>query len=277
MERKLLVLLILALAVFSCNKDDDDKDNFDPKEQALIDDERIVKFLQTHYLNDDKLIDTIMNGETPLYTQVDVEEVTIDDIKFNLYYYTEFEGVGESPSRNDSIQVRYTGFTLDSVRFDQNTTYTSPKSWMYLPRLIHGWRYGFPHYKSGIKVIEDDGYFYYEKAGKGILFMPSGMAYGNQGTSTIPENMPIYFHIELGAVVRADDDQDNVINNDEDIDRNGDVWNDDTDGDGIADFQDIDDDGDGKLTRDEDANGDGNPMNDDSDGDGIPDYLDKDS
>ena len=50
-------------------------------------------------------------------------------------------------------------------------------------------------------------------------------------------------------------------------------FNDDTDGDGIANFADIDDDGDGVYTINEyDTDGDGIP--DDTDGDGIPDYLD---
>ncbi|MCO6176470.1 gliding motility-associated C-terminal domain-containing protein, partial [Flavobacterium sp. NRK F10] len=53
----------------------------------------------------------------------------------------------------------------------------------------------------------------------------------------------------------------------------------DSDGDGIHDFQDIDDDGDGIDTANEnpDPNGDGDPSDaQDSDGDGIPDYLDID-
>lgn len=47
----------------------------------------------------------------------------------------------------------------------------------------------------------------------------------------------------------------------------------DTDGDGDADYLDADDDGDGILTINEDANMDGDPTNDDTDGDGVPDYL----
>lgn len=47
----------------------------------------------------------------------------------------------------------------------------------------------------------------------------------------------------------------------------------DTDGDGDADYLDTDDDGDGIPTANEDANMDGDPTNDDSDGNGVPDYL----
>ena len=275
MKLRFLVFLVLGILVFSCSSDDEEK--FDPAEQSLIDDATLVDFLQSHYLNEDSRIDTILNNETPLYTQVEVENVILEDITYKLYYYTEFEGIGKNPSRNDSIQVTYEGFMLDSIKFDQSLSFTSTKSWFHLPNLIQGWRYGFPHFREGIKIINPDESFGYEATGKGILFMPSGLAYGETGSASIPENTPIYFHIELGAVVIADADFDGVKNNDEDIDKDGDVSNDDTDDDGNPDYVDIDDDGDGILTENEDANGDGNPMNDDSDGDGIPDYLDEDS
>ena len=275
--RFLALFFLMGIVIFSCSDDDDDEDDFDPAAQALIDDDTLVDFLQTHYLTPEKEIDTILNGEIPLYSQVEIEDVTLYDIQYKLYYYTDFKGVGTSPSRNDSIQVKYRGFMLDSTKFDQNLSYTSSKSWFHLPNLIQGWRYGFPHYQEGIKTIYPDESFGYEDAGSGIIFMPSGMAYGQAGSSSIPPNTPIYFFIELGAVVIADADNDNVINNIEDIDGDGDVSNDDTDDDSVPDYLDIDDDGDGIRTIEEDANEDGDPTNDDSDGDGIPDYLDKDS
>ncbi|MEN8899498.1 MAG: T9SS type A sorting domain-containing protein, partial [Nonlabens sp.] len=47
----------------------------------------------------------------------------------------------------------------------------------------------------------------------------------------------------------------------------------DTDGDGIENYLDNDDDGDGVFTEDEDYNGNGDPTDDDTDGSGIPDFL----
>ncbi|MGA0277554.1 MAG: gliding motility-associated C-terminal domain-containing protein, partial [Candidatus Kariarchaeum pelagius] len=61
---------------------------------------------------------------------------------------------------------------------------------------------------------------------------------------------------------------------------NGAELREDTDGDGLYNYEDDDDDGDGIKTRDEnsDPNGDGNPFDAyDSDGDGIPDYLEPSS
>lgn len=81
----------------------------------------------------------------------------------------------------------------------------------------------------------------------------------------------------------TEDDGDGIPAEMEDINGNGNLYDDDTDGDGVPNFLDPDDDGDNVLTStelidyDEDDNDD-NPLTDpqDTDGDGIPNYLDPD-
>lgn len=274
-----MTLLIFSV-LFSCAKDEEKPEEIphDPVAQALIDDEILIEFLQSHYINDDKLVDTIQNDETSLYSQIEVEDVYYNEINYKLYYYTGDEGIGVNPTSSDSVQVIYKGMTLDSIKFDENLSYTSPKSWFHLPILIPGWQFGMPNYKSGERVIYSDESFGYENTGNGILFIPSGLAYGpfNSGANIGP-NECIYFYVDLGAVVRADADNDLILNSNEDLDGDGFVFNDDTDEDNIPNYLDVDDDNDGKFTKDEDADGDGDPRNDDSDGDGIADYLDSDS
>ncbi len=280
MKLKYLVLLFIAIStVFSCKKDDDNDEKHDPVAQALIDDDLLVEFLQSHYINDDKLVDTILNNETSIYAsdKLSIQNITENEVNYKLYYYTDFEGVGENPTRNDSVQMLYRGFTLDSIKVDENLSFTSTKSWLQLYSVIQGWRYGVPHFKAGEVVTYEDESFGYENTGDGILFIPSGLAYGNVGSLSIAPNEILYFYISVGKVVRADTDNDGVINNLEDRDGDGDVYNDDTDKDLTPDFGDPDDDGDGILTKDEDTNGDGDFFNDDADNDGIPNFLDKDS
>lgn len=273
---KYVLILLAGLFIFSCGDDDDD-DKFDPVAQALIDDDLLVEFLQTHYLTEDNAIDTITNGETPLFNIVETDYMEYKDVDYKMYYYIESNGIGQQASRNDSVQILYKGFLLDSTLFDQNINYTATKSWFHLPNTIEGFRYGASYYKEGEKVIYPDESFGYENAGNGVFFMPSGLAYGENGSSRIPQNAPIYYFFELGRVVEADIDRDGLTNNQEDVDGDGDVLNDDTDEDGIPNYGDIDDDGDGILTENEDANEDGDVTNDDTDGDGIPNYLDEDS
>lgn len=278
MKLKYLTLFILGITFIACSDDDDDKeDPHDPVAQALIDDDMLVEFLQSHYLTNEKEIDTILNGETPLFDIVSSDPVTYNDIDYKIYYYVDQEGIGERPTRNDSVQILYRGFRLDSTKFDENTTYTSNKSWFHLPQTIQGFRYGATYYSGGEKVVYPDESFGYEQTGSGVFFLPSGLAYGNAGSVSIPSNAIIYYFLEMGTVVQADADGDSITNNNEDLDGDGDVTNDDTDEDRVPNYIDLDDDNDGKNTRDEDANGDGDPTNDDSDGDGTPDYLDADS
>jgi hypothetical protein len=80
----------------------------------------------------------------------------------------------------------------------------------------------------------------------------------------------------------TEDDNDGIDSELEDLNGNGDLTDDDTDGDGLANYIDEDDDGDNVLTRleldDENLDGDDNPLTNpqDTDLDGIPDYLDTD-
>lgn len=84
--------------------------------------------------------------------------------------------------------------------------------------------------------------------------------------------------IDLGTLSSCtgfvDTDGDGIFDAFEDVNGDNDLTNDDTDNDGIPNYQDVDDDGDGINTADEDYDGDGDPTNEDSDGDQIPDYLD---
>jgi hypothetical protein len=81
------------------------------------------------------------------------------------------------------------------------------------------------------------------------------------------------------TTILTEDDNDGVSATLEDRNGNGDLEDDDTDGDGLPDYIDADDDGDNILTKNEnpDPNGDGDLSDaQDTDNDGTPDYLDND-
>jgi len=273
----LIPILTLLITFYSCNKDSNDDDEiFDAAAQSIIDDESLVDYLQSHYYipaGDNEpfgTIDTIKNNEPSLFGQVETQNITHDDISYKLYYLLIDQGVNDNPTRYDSVFVKYRGFTLDSLKFDESASFNTTRSWLDLNGVIQGWKYGFPNFKSGNNVSEPGEPISFEDNGKGILFIPSGLAYGNFGASSIPPNAPLLFHIELAIVVTADNDNDGVLNMYEDLDGNGEASDDDTDGDRFPNYVDPDDDGDGTLTRDE-------SITEDADGDGIVDYLDPDT
>jgi FKBP-type peptidyl-prolyl cis-trans isomerase len=246
--KNIISLLIISLIIFSCKKDDDTVD-LDVAAQAIEDDNTLIEYLQSHYLNEeDGGIWTITNGETPLMGQVSSEDVVKNEIEYKLYYLNQQEGESISPTKVDSVLSKYTGMLLDSSVFD---TSSSSLIWFSLTDVVDGWSYGFPKFKGGTKIVNSDESFEYENYGKGILFMPSGLAYGNFNQVSIPANSPLIFQIELHDVNFSDHDNDGILSKDEDVNGDGDFISDDTDDDGIPNYLDNDDDGDGVLTKDE--------------------------
>ncbi len=268
----LAILVLIFLSVFSCKKNKiPTAPKVDPVAQAVVDNDSLVKYLDTHYLNTDGNIWTIKNGERPLSDDVITQDITFKDVSYKLYYLVQSEGTTIAPKRTDSILVKYSGFLLDSTKFDSRVL-----SWIDLTQVVEGWKDGFPHFKGGDKIINADESISFINNGKGFLFFPSGLGFRDVGSNSIPANSPLIFKIELDQVVRADHDNDGVLSYLEDVDGNGEVANDDTDGNGVPNFLDNDDDGDTAKTRDEDINKNGNWFDDDTDGDGIPNFLDND-
>jgi len=91
-------------------------------------------------------------------------------------------------------------------------------------------------------------------------------------TYTEPPLM-IFIEEDGPLCLQGDLDEDLIPNILEDINGNGNVKDDDTDGDGLPNYLDTDDNDDGILTADNDIDGDGDPTNDDANNDGIADYI----
>lgn len=135
---------------------------------------------------------------------------------------------------------------------------------------------------------------------EGLAFFNDGQLYGSTGSSepktaesnrlykidkltgqttlvgAFPAGFDDFEGLDCLTAKIADDDNDGLVNASEDLNSDGILTNDDTDGDGLANYLDADDDGDHIATRSEDPNGNGNPRDDDIDRDGIPNYLDTD-
>jgi len=97
-----------------------------------------------------------------------------------LKYIIEFEGLSERPTIDDKVTVAYKGYRTDGVVFDSNINGTTFE----LNSVIEGW-------KEGIQL--------FGKGGRGQLFIPSELGYGNQppARSDIPVNADLIFDIEL--------------------------------------------------------------------------------
>lgn len=98
-----------------------------------------------------------------------------------LYYSETKAGTGPSPGPYDKVTVHYTGKLLDGTVFDSSVGRGEPATFM-LMQVIPGWTEGLQKMKKG---------------GKAILLIPSYLAYGEQGSGSIPPNSPLYFEVEM--------------------------------------------------------------------------------
>lgn len=284
---------VFALMVFACNQEDVQSVEIrDVQTQFQTDDTDLLAFLQSHFYNyadfeaapDDYSlriqIDTLAGdnaNSTPLIDQVKSKQIQITNsdgevIDHTLYYLVVREGKGQQPTEVDSTYVRYTGRLLSGAVFDNREL----PVWFNLPDLVPGFREGIPEFRSGSFSENSDGTFSFFDYGQGALFMPSGLGYFSTAQPNIPAYSPLAFTFSLFTMKATDHDGDTVPSAEEDINQDGNPFNDDTDGDGVANMYDSDDDGDGVLTKDE-IDLDQNGVPGDSDGDGIPNYLDSDS
>ena len=257
-------------------------------EQRAIDNDSIVSFMKrwsynhedyANTANKDKhitfTIDSLKTGKIPIFDQTQQITVKVKDNNDVYHDHTAYilplrEGVKQTaPSIADSVFVTYRGMLLNLNQFDERTT----PIWFESLAMVKGFSALLPHINPGTYSTNADGTYQFDGLGSAAVFMPSALGYYNQNSGSVPEYSPLIFAVDLYTFNTTDHDGDGVASIDEDVDKDT-YFDDDTDGDGVPNYQDVDDDNDGILTKDEyDKNED--DVVDDSDEDGTPDYLDK--
>ena len=318
MKFKLYILLITILLVgFSCGDDDDDGiievPEADRTEQQVIDNDSLVSYLQSHYVD----ASLLSNNPTISFTEININQLPVDgelpnpnqnsllidivetltttyfDVEYEYYILKINQGGSEnSPNFSDKVRVSYEGTLMDDTVFDSSSTPVD----FDLTSTIAGWGRVLPEFNLAEDfIINSDGTVTYNNPGIGIMFLPSGLGYYSAAAGSVPVYSNLIFKFKVFQSELNDHDFDNVPSHLEDINGDYDLTNDNSDDDTFADFVDSDDDNDGTLTIDEDLEpdsdltvdrdgdgdptndiGDGDPTNDDTDGDGIPNYLDPD-
>jgi FKBP-type peptidyl-prolyl cis-trans isomerase FkpA len=101
-----------------------------------------------------------------------------------LYYVDEVVGTGANPTQGDNVKVHYTGKLLDGKVFDSSKNAGKPIDFQVgVGMVIPGW-------EEGIMLMK--------KGGKRTLIIPSGLAYGVDGSpGAIPGNSVLLFDVEL--------------------------------------------------------------------------------
>ncbi|MBK8556430.1 MAG: FKBP-type peptidyl-prolyl cis-trans isomerase [Lewinellaceae bacterium] len=140
--------MVLLLGLSSCKKE------LSAEEQLVIDIEKI-----NQYLSDNNLMAQSTDS--------------------GLHYIITEEGSGGHPTLQSTVTVRYKGYFLDGLIFNDSGTQTITFK---LSDLITGWQEGIPLLQKG---------------GKGTFLLPSALAYGTAGKGSIGPNTVLIFEIEL--------------------------------------------------------------------------------
>jgi len=101
-----------------------------------------------------------------------------------LQYKVLKEGSGATPKASDTVTVNYRGTLTDGTEFDSSYKRNEPATFP-LAGVIKGWTEALQLMKVGSKYQ---------------LFIPPGLAYGEQGRPGIPPNSLLIFEVELTNV-----------------------------------------------------------------------------
>lgn len=114
-----------------------------------------------------------------------------------LQYEVLSEGEGDTPKAEDVVTVHYVGTLTDGTVFDSSVERGEPTSFP-LNQVIPGWTEGVQLMPVGAKYK---------------FVIPSELAYGENGASTIPGNAVLVFEVELLDIesdLQADDKKDDA-------------------------------------------------------------------
>ncbi len=306
---QVLVLLSVLIVSFSSCRPDDDNVNIPPPRdrtvQQVADKDSLINYLESHYYNSsffetgtNHTIEDIVITELPtddegnyldlpdpdnntlLIDAVETLTTTYQDAAYEYYILRLNQGGGaERPYYTDLVRVRYEGsLVTDASVFDSAVTVTDFSlvqglSTVTEPGVIRGWQLTLPEFNIAESFTVNSGVVEYNDYGLGVMFIPSGLGFFSGASTGLPSYSNLVFKFELLQFERRDHDGDGIISFLEDLNQNGDAFDDDTDNDGIPNYLDVDDDGDGVLTINEDIDEDGDPTNDIGAND-IPKYLD---
>lgn len=279
--KKIIISFVLGgltLILSNCKPDDNDsKDIIRDRQEVYNEDiNEIETFLKTNSISiqDDGItfasaeegstsiwnqseypLQSVMLKNLPYYTDSQNGLVKrSDNVDYKVYYLILNEGGGETPMIHDNVFSAYTGYKFDKTIFDtyEFGTWSTYPAYGSYPEFIPGYQQILQKIKTATAVVDNgDGTFTYENPGRIVVFIPSGLAYFNESKGLIGKYEPLIFDIKSIALKEADHDNDGIVDKYEDLNNNGDLWDDDTDADGKPNFLDLDDDGDGYTTREE--------------------------
>jgi peptidylprolyl isomerase len=127
-----------------------------------------------------ELVDILEKGPN---APEDVSDSDYTETESGLKIYDLEEGTGDAVQQGQAVRVHYTGWLEDGTKFDSSYDRGEPFEVVVgIGQVIPGWDEGLTGMKEG---------------GRRQLVIPPELAYGEQGSGSIPPNATLIFDIEL--------------------------------------------------------------------------------
>ena len=123
-----------------------------------------------------------MKAKGNKYLAENKEQDGIEVTKSGLQFKVLEAGEGESPTREDTVKVHYTGKLINGKTFDSSRDRKEPATFR-IAQVIPGWQEGLQKMKVGSRYM---------------FYIPSDLAYGERGSrGAIGPNEVLVFDVEL--------------------------------------------------------------------------------
>jgi len=125
---------------------------------------------------------TVASEKAAMVAYCTANNITYTEHSSGILYEIMAPGLGtQTPVLTSTVATVYTGKLLNGTQFDASA---NPVSFI-LNGVIKGWQIGIPLIKKGGRIK---------------LVIPSSLAYGCDGSGSIPPNSPLYFEVSLTDV-----------------------------------------------------------------------------
>jgi len=159
------------------------------QEEALQVRQEFMKTLQAKRVAEQKVAADKNKKEGEAFLASNKSKPGVKTTASGLQYLVEKEGTGPKPKATDTVKVNYLGTKIDGTKFDSSYDRGQPATFP-LNGVIKGWSEGLQLMPVGSKYK---------------LFVPSDLAYGENGPGQIGPNATLIFEVELLDIEKSAD------------------------------------------------------------------------
>lgn len=204
-NRIVFALALVLVAMISCVKNE----GLSAADQSKADEELIQKYLTTHkldstathppsHINWEIVLASV--GDSTLADIADTVTSVINGVEYYTYFIDIEEGKNsESGESKDLMVADYREYLLDGKELSSSIG-SNRAIEMEISSRIEGLRQGLKLFFTGVRPEGDSDIDYrkdIEVPGRGIIFFPSGLGYGELGNKEIAPNQPLRVDLVL--------------------------------------------------------------------------------